>query len=268
MNINPMFVPTLAIAAILCATGFVLGRRNAGTAKAAWWALAVLAAVPGMLMALYYKHWFDDWRWFYEFRAMPFSELSAGALGLLAGLGAQRAAHFGRMRYAVWPGMFFVLLLLITVPYLKPILTPAHYSAFQDKWNGQICMQSTGSSCGAASATTILRHYGFNVTEREVAMECYTSATGTESWYLARAFRKRGLDARFITRPPLPHPLPAPCIAGIRLGAIGHFIAIIRDRNEVVFTGDPRIGPREYSRNELLRDVDFTGFLLVVDPEQ
>jgi hypothetical protein len=65
------------------------------------------------------------------------------------------------------------------------------------------------------------------VSEQEVAAEALTSARGTEAWYLARFCRRQGLSVTFDFRPGLPPDLSLPAMVGVRLGTVGHFIAVL-----------------------------------------
>ncbi len=268
MSFNWMVFPTLCLSVAMCAVGIVAARRSRKPrAVGVVLIVAALLAAPGVLMVAYYIHGFDSWRWFYVFRAVRGSELSAAGMGFGLGAALYNTRKFGFIRVAVWPGLVLAMLALLTVPYAKPLLAPVNLDVFRDRWAGRVCIQSTGSSCGAASTATVLRFHGFEVSEREIARECFTYRGGTENWYLARAFQRRGLKARFLNQVPIPDPLPVPCIAGVRLGVIGHFIVILEDRGETVITGDPLEGEREYSKAELGEEFDFTGFFLMVTRE-
>ena len=58
-----------------------------------------------------------------------------------------------------------------------PILTPAPPT--RDWWQGTLCRQTTDSTCSAASAATLLKHYGIDTTEKEMANLCRTTTRGT-----------------------------------------------------------------------------------------
>ena len=113
---------------------------------------------------------------------------------------------------------------------------------------------------------TLLRHFGISAEESEIARETLTYAAGTESWFLARALRKRGLQVKFqIYRDGLPEQIPYPSIAGVRIGAIGHFITILEDNGTTLIIGEPLRGRYEIEKAEIFRDEDyFTGFFMKV----
>lgn len=262
MRFNWLLIPVLVMAAALFVLGVVLERRRV---PGAVWA-ALLAALPGLVFVVFYLHLFDQAAWFYHFRALPYTELTAAGVGLLAGYvyswfepdtAGQRAAFFS------------IVLLLLGVPYLKPILVPLDLATLQDRWNGDVCLQSTLSTCGPASAATILRRLGLHVTERELARECFTYRGGTENWYLIRALRRRGLSARATVRGSS-DPVPAPAIAGVVLrgsaitSGAGHFIAILERSGSRITIADPLRGLEILDVAALARRYKLTGFFLEI----
>jgi len=263
MRFNPLLLPTLLVAYGLFHCGHRLPARLRRTWSQAVWLLAGCAlAVPGALVALYYLHFYDDWAWFYSFRTFPFSEICAGGAGLLAGTLAFWSQRSGRASPFSLCGLLALLTLGVALPHSKPILAPVDYDAFTDSWDSGVCRQSTGSSCGAASTATLLRRFGERGTELAIAKECFTSASGAENWHLARAFRRRGLRVRFITDHPPTEELPVPSIAGVRLGDIGHFIAILDRTDAGYVVGDPLAGRTEHSEANIRMDFAFTGFFM------
>ncbi len=130
-------------------------------------------------------------------------------------------------------------------------------------------MQSTPATCGPASAATILNHFGQKVTERQLATESFTSFSGTENWYLARALRRQGMNTSFLLGNPMDVPLPA--IAGVRLKHLansGHFIALIgRNADRLIFS-DPMDGFSTNTLAELDGQYEFTGFFMLIEPQE
>jgi hypothetical protein len=262
MNVNWLVIPTLALALLL----FMVGERSIRCCRTRTGKLATIATwfalgVPGILLSLYYLHWFDDAKWFYEFRSIPFTELTAAGAGLFAGglsglLSGRRLASRGFL--------VAILTLGIIVPYLKPVVAPVPSSRFLDRWRDDVCLQSTPSSCGVASAATVFKALGVRVTEREIARECFTYLGGTENWYIARAFRRRGFAVNYRIGRGVPADLRTPAIAGVRVGGVGHFIAVMENAKETFVTGDPLVGRREVSAADITNAFDFTGFFLEI----
>jgi hypothetical protein len=106
-----------------------------------------------------------------------------------------------------------------------------------------------------------------SLSEKDIARECFTYLGGTENWYIARAFRRRGCKVTYRIVEGFPADLKAPAIAGVRVGGMGHFIAIVRDSGGAYVTGDPLVGAREFPANRIGEVFDFTGFFMEVGRE-
>ncbi|HKT87565.1 MAG TPA: cysteine peptidase family C39 domain-containing protein [Candidatus Sulfotelmatobacter sp.] len=227
------------------------------------WVFAVVLAVPGFLFALYYTHLFDNAAWFYGLRTVRYTELLACGVGMIFGMfyAWLEPETFGEK--VVSPAILFVIVL---IPFVKPLLDPLDLNQLKDRFRGQVCLQSTFSTCGPASAVTLLRAFGYSATERELARESLTSRGGTEIWYLARALRRRGIGTQVVIRPRIDHYMPSPAIAGVVLpGNAGHFIAIIESHGDRVRIADPLSGEFVGSLQDLTTRYKFTGFFLVLD---
>jgi len=262
----------LGIAAlILSIPFFVWGTRAAqsiGKNKTRWFAVlvALVCAAPAFVFVLYYTRFLGEPMWLYSIRTVSGSELAASPAGFLAGWIQARLvpklslSHFGKR--ILIPA---VLAFALAIPYLKPILRPRAALTGQEQWNGEVCLQSTASTCGPASAVTILKRLGVNATEEELACEAFTSATGSENWYLARAIRRRGMQTRFAFSKTMDS--PAPAIVGVRLrdsGNAGHFIALLEKHGDQCVFGDPMEGLVSGSMTQLSGKYDFTGFMLCI----
>jgi len=200
-------------------------------------------------------------KWFYEFRSLPLTELSAAGAGLFAGAMAELIS---KPKLVSKSFLIAVLCLGIVAPYLKPVVAPLPKHRFEDRWQDNICLQSTPASCGAASAATIFRTYGLKLSERDIARECYTYLGGTENWYIARAFRRRGFEINFRVEQRFPADLRIPAIAGVRIGGAGHFIAILDNSNGNYVIGDPLVGRQEVPADRITKRFDFTGFFMEI----
>ena len=187
---NVMVLPTLAVALILFIFGEWLWRHTyINVIKSLAIVLAFFLSIPGILFSVYYLHLFDGMAWFYELRSLPLSELTASGAGLFVGV---IASIFHDRKFTSKPFLLALLALGIVGPYLKPIVAPIPADQFQERWVEDVCLQSTPSSCGAASAATLFRAFDVNISESEVAQKCFTYRGGTENWYLARLFAYSG----------------------------------------------------------------------------
>lgn len=215
-------------------------------------------AIPSILFAGYYLHILPERAWFYTLRSWSGSELFAVFLGAAGGVLATLLPRF----ILVIP--LGLTVLTASVPYLKMIINPLRVSDLQDRWEGNACLQSTESTCGPASSASILRFLGEDASEAEIARLAYSTASGTEAWYLARYFRSRGLTPKFDFQPTFDPSIPMPSIVGVRLGSSGHFIAVLEISDEIVAFVDPLSGERELKTEEFIKAYTFTGFHLSI----
>jgi len=259
---NPLAFITLALGLLL----FFLGERllsfcSTSTQKTGILLASFIAALPGILIATYYFHLFDNATWFYQFRETQFSELTAAGSGLFAGV----LSGFSRKNKIMFRTFLLSILSIgIFLPHIKPLVAPIPSAEFSVKWSNDVCIQSTPSTCGPACAATILKMYGIHVEEQEIARECYSYRGGTENWYIARSLKKRSVLTKFEVFQTLPQSVPYPSIAGIRLdGGIGHFITILAEENDAYVIGDPLVGVQKYSKDKIDEALAFTGFFMV-----
>lgn len=264
---NSLFWPTLALGALIYWAGQAWYRRTTNARSTAW-CIGILAAIPGLLFALYYTKLFGEPLWLYRYRAIPGSELSAAGLGLLAGMlqaGRDQSARLRKLTSAF--GIPVILGFAVCLPYLKPLLRPLHLPDSPNELTEGVCLQSTPSTCGPASAVTLAHQAGIELDEHELARAAFTSAGGTENWYLVRALRARGLQAEFALLKPNPNQLPCSAIAGVRLNyaaGTGHFVPILGQTNGLYIVGDPMRGRETLSLARLRELYDFTGFFLII----
>jgi ABC-type bacteriocin/lantibiotic exporter with double-glycine peptidase domain len=153
------------------------------------------------------------------------------------------------------------------VPYLKPFVYPLRNDRLQDQWEGDVCLQSTVSTCGPASICSILRNLDVTSSEREAAKAAFSYEGGTEAWYLARYVRSKGLVARFYFRETFTPEAGLPAMVGVRVGGMGHFIAVLAVKDGEVSFSDPMgRGMERIPMPEFRRRYKFTGFHMVVTP--
>lgn len=222
--------------------------------------VALLAAIPGASFTAYYGHVFPEPGWYYEFRSCPGTECLLMVLGIAGGLASSLLPRVLQSIPLIGVAVFAI------APIIKPLVAPLPEGMLHDEWSGTVCLQSTPSTCGAAAAATILQTFGLSVTEAQLAQEAYSSASGTEAWYLARAVRNHGFAVRFHLVSDLDPNAQYPAIVGVRLGEFGHFIAILSREGDRFHVGDPLVGPEVLSHAELLARYRFTGFFMCINP--
>jgi hypothetical protein len=88
------------------------------------------------------------------------------------------------------------LALVCLLAVYKPIISPT--PKLSDRWERDICLQTSSASCSPAAAATLLRQFDIKTDEREMAMLCLTSDAGTSMHGLWRGLKlkasERNLD--------------------------------------------------------------------------
>jgi hypothetical protein len=158
----------------------------------------------------------------------------------------------------------FAVLLLAVTPYIKPLIAPLPERLFKEHWQGEVCLQSTASTCGPASITTILRRLGVRTTERATARAAFSYANGTEAWYLARYVRRFGLSPRFEFHDTFSPSVGLPALVGVHFGNVGHFIAVLDLHDDQITIADPLRGEEHLSLAQFRGRYVFTGFHMVI----
>ncbi|MEM6886364.1 MAG: cysteine peptidase family C39 domain-containing protein, partial [Verrucomicrobiota bacterium] len=152
-------------------------------------------------------------------------------------------------------------------PIIKPFIGPIPSGMLQDEWDGNICLQSTPSTCGAASIATILRQLGDDAKESDIAADAHSYAGGTEAWYLARVARARGFEVRFAFTDGFTPEEGLPAVIGVTIGSVGHFVPVLGREGELFIVGDPLRGRELLSLEELDALYGFTGFHMQISAQ-
>lgn len=258
MNPNWLGVCAAILSLASFFVSFRLGAKARNRPRQLLAALAILLAIPGASFAIYYAHILPEPSWWYEFRSRPATEFFIVPIGIAGGLVAAILPRF----LLVLP--LFGVAAFSIAPFVKPFIGPFAAGALSDRWEDGICLQSTGSTCGAASLATIMKRFGEAVTEPELAAEAHSYRNGTEAWYLARAARRRGFEVAFDFRAGLDPEVEFPAVAGVRFGSIGHFIPILGREGDEFLIGDPLRGRESLTSEELLERYRFTGFFMKI----
>lgn len=266
---NPFLIPTIAGTVAFFFVGIWLANRATSGPQQLLLVIACVAtAIPALLYVIYYTGVLGEAGWFYSFRAIPGTELAAGGAGLFAGWLQMKRNQSPRVKKLMSAGFIpFLLVLCVAIPYLKQIFLRPHWGNFGDRWSHGVCLQSSESSCGPASAATLLKFFGKPASEKQIAQEAFTSRRGTENWYLIRTLRRQGLHAEYAINPPGSVDLHSPSITGVRLGGqtgSGHFIAVLAKETNGFVVADPLSGRRTMTEKQLLDHYYFTGFSIVV----
>jgi hypothetical protein len=263
MNLNPVAVPAFLLTIPLFWVGMTLQRRTPSRVlRFLFLLVGMVIAVPGFLLVAYYTHLFDSAGWFYAFRTTRYSEIGVCGIGWIAGSFYSWLDPETRGGKLFWPAALFAF---VSAPFIKPVLDPIDLDKLQDRCPAGVCLQTTYSTCGPASSASLLQAFGQNASEKQLARECFTSKGGTEIWYLAQAFRKRGFQTNFVLQTPDHISPPSPAIAGVILrGGQGHFIALLNEDARQITVVDPLKGKFIATPEGLTARYHFSGLFLVV----
>jgi hypothetical protein len=224
--------------------------------------LLSLLCLPGAWFAIYYLHWLPEPPLLYQLRSLAFGE------GFLALFGAAAAAWRIVLPKLLKPLPTAAGLFLLTIPFLKQVFRPLDVAALNEHWEGDVCYQSSGVTCGPASAANILRFLGDKeVTERDLARESWSSQSSTEAWHLARALRQRGYRVRFLAPDDLPAKEDLPGILGAGSKSAGHFIAMLEITDEEIHLIDSLRGRLRMPLSDFRKWVEFEPFFMSIQPD-
>ncbi|BCU79680.1 cysteine peptidase family C39 domain-containing protein [Luteolibacter sp. LG18] len=242
----------LSTLAVVLAVALLVARRMELLAPRARrkWRLGVaitlsILCLPGLWFSVYYLHLLPEAPLLYDLRSQPLSEWW---LALFLPAAVAWSAFIPRPVAVIGYALAVTAML---PPFLKPLLKPLELSRLTDQWNGDACLQSTESTCGPASAATVLRFLGdTRATEKDLARRSWSTASGTEAWHLARTLRRRGrtVDFEFHGLPPADH---LPGIMGMSIVGNGHFVALLKCEGDQWTIADPLVGIETLSRHDL-----------------
>ena len=123
-------------------------------------------------------------------RLLPVSNAIVVANWLLPATGLLIGLAWHLLPSPLWRRLLFVVPLAgIGVWRFHGPLSGRPPGNIQDRWNADVCLQSSSSSCGAAAAATLLRAPGIAATEAEMADLCLTRRQGTTLHGLYRGLR-------------------------------------------------------------------------------
>jgi hypothetical protein len=222
--------------------------------------LSVLC-LPGAWFAFYYLHVLPEPPLLYQLRSLPFGE------GFLALFGAAAGAWRNVLPRLLKPLSTGAGMFLLMIPFLKPVFRPLDVSTLVEHWEDDVCLQSSGVTCGPASAANVLRFLGDkDATELDLSRESWASQSSTEAWNLARALRQRGYRVRFLAPDDLPAREDLPGILGTGSKSAGHFIALLEITNEEIHMIDSLRGRLRMSPADFRKWVQYEPFFMSVQP--
>lgn len=155
-------------------------------------------------------------------------------------------------------------------PFLAPLSDRQQLAHLQTRAGSDgVCLQSTGYTCGPASAVTALRRLGLTGEEGKIALLSNTSSTtGTEPDILAQAltkeYGKAGLTAEYRAFKDIAELRQAGLtLAVVKFGfLVDHFVAVLEVTDTEVVVGDPLNGLDRMTHEDFLKNWRFSGIVL------
>ena len=107
-------------------------------------------------------------------RLLPFSNLIVLGNWFPLAAGFLAGSAWNRVPGGAWRKGFSVLALATVAGYaaMQPLLGDP--PKCKNRWNGNVCLQTTELTCSPASAATLLREFGVESTEQQMADLCFT----------------------------------------------------------------------------------------------
>jgi predicted double-glycine peptidase len=168
--------------------------------------------------------------------------------------------------------VFMTVLVLVRCvwPFLAPLPQREELAHLQTRIGSDgVCRQTTGYTCGPASAVTGLRKLGLPGEEGSIAILSNTSSTtGTEPDILAQALQKEyqenGLKAEYRFFQSISELKQAcPTLAVVKFGfLVDHFVTVLAVTDTEVVVGDPLEGLNRMTYGEFRDKWRFSGVVL------
>lgn len=266
MLFNPVFMLSLVLGLILfVVSSKVFKVMDKPISKTVLIIVSALLALISLIIPMaYVSDVIDAHPQYAQFRAYPYTEvlviLFAPLIGLINAWLTRRQPN--RLYNCL---CLMVMLVYISIPFLKPIIRPLQHD-LENQWKEGVAIQTSASTCGPSSLATILKYYGKEDTEANIAAHAYTSGSGSENWYLARYAYSQGFNYQFLHEPILAK-VPTPAIIGVRLGSIGHFIVLLAHNNGLYEVADSLSGKEMLTLAQFNAKYRYAGFALHISPQ-
>lgn len=132
-----------------------------------------------------------------------------------------------------------------------------------------VVRQSTGYSCYPSSTATVLKMWGIDVTEGDVAINSGTTFRGTNSFGIMEAVETLGENINlqaWTTTATLDEikAINLPCVLSVKWGMINHASALIGIETNKIIMGEPMQGRRVISESELFGSYAWEGTTLFI----
>ncbi len=265
MTVNPNFYLALILGSALFLLSVKLFGKF-GSIKSRYFTLIISVILVLISLAIpmaYFFFLFGANPHYATFRTMPYTELlvvlaAPFAGGVAAGLAARKTESVTKR--VIFRACLLVTIFYISLPFIKPMIRPLQ-KEIGNQWSGNVALQTTASTCGPSSLATVLNHYGIKDSEANIAHRAFSSASGTENWYLARYAQQKGLGYQFLHEPDLSK-VPTPSIIGVKLGRVGHFITLYGSSEGRYDIADSLSGLQQMTLEEFEQKYQYDGFVL------
>lgn len=166
------------------------------------WAVVSGSIVTALLLSVFCIPFMNSVIW--EVRRIWWSFIGAMPPTLLIALVAvPLGAAYGRMSGGSLDGMRWLAIApiaawLCLAPAQSDLVEMSRFTP--PRWKDDVCLQSTGFTCTPSAAATLLKVYGVQSSESEMAVRCATSRSGTHVLGLARGLASKLPEGKFNVR--------------------------------------------------------------------
>ncbi len=259
------FLVTFAVAVVCAAAGWIA----AGRAARHW---KILAAI-GFALAVWpvLTHIYPD-RFYVIYPAVPFGRTLFGAGFLLCGVLARTYADTSFRR--ILQGVLAVAMLYFVLgESLWLAANAGDIKRLEGRIEDGVTIQSIHYTCVPSSAATVLRRWGVEVAEGEMAYRVRTSFQGTNPAQVIAVIEHAGRNQRITARLASTNlnelmRYDRPAILLGEIGPLRHAVALIGLDEQYVTLGDPLRGRISVERARLASVFQWNGLAILVDSYQ
>jgi len=227
--------------------------------KSPWWAVGYAVSMPIILMIALVRQqaWlaFVDGFAFFTYGRNEYVFMSLAiplSLATLIGRTEQR-----RMKILLALLIAAGSLNFSIAPFLAPAFVYRKLASLETTFIGDVCIQSTGYTCGPACAVTALKMLGIDADEGRIAIAAHTTTiTGTPDDILAKTIERLYGDQGVTCTCRYYDSIEqlkgkCPVIATIKFGAlVDHYITIMEITPDYIMAGDPLAGKTRLTYEE------------------
>lgn len=205
--------------------------------------------------------------WYINFRSINGTEYLSISLAIFLGFVTPRLFRLKNIRWNIFRKyLLFLYAIVLLLPFAGPIVLPFKLlDSVGNRWNGDVCIQTTRATCAPASLATILRHYKIYRTEEEMAYASHSSLLGTDLWYLIRAANKNGLKTNCRYAEDLYSSnirMPALAVVTIKDVNEQHMIVLLGKHKNRLIIADPMSGKSLLTKTEFNNRYNFDNLVI------